>query len=254
MNIISGIYCFENIINRNKYIGQSQDVLKRQKEHLWALRNKKYQDSKYFQYAWNKYGENNFRFWVIEKCSIDLLSKREIYWIKKLHSHTSEGGYNISWGGEAFMRGSHPSKKTIQKMILNHVGMTGKKHSEKTKKKQSISHMGENNPTVIDKKIILAVSNLLKKGIKVKDIVKATNAKRMTVYRTRDGYYKRIYNINGCNNIIPPGNLIPKEIVLQIKILLNNNISRQNIHDKLNVSFSTIQKVKNGCYDIFYNI
>ena len=78
---ISGIYCFENNINGKKYSGQSEDLIVRfriQKNKL----NKNKDGCPILQKAWNKYGEENFSYYVLEECQIRDLDKNEIFWNK----------------------------------------------------------------------------------------------------------------------------------------------------------------------------
>jgi group I intron endonuclease len=142
---ITCIYCFENIENHKKYIGQAENLRRRIKEHLSELRANK-DDCIILQSSWTKYGEEKFIVWVVEEFSVDTLSKeeianilngREIYWIKELHSHYSEGGCNISWGGDAPMRGRNHSPETIAFYNDGHRKKgkgNGHKHSDETKK------------------------------------------------------------------------------------------------------------------------
>ena len=58
---------------------------------------KNYHHNIHLQNAWNKYGEENFEFSIIEECHMDQLDQREIYWISKLNSY--EDGYNLTSGG-----------------------------------------------------------------------------------------------------------------------------------------------------------
>lgn len=121
-NKICGIYCIENLINNKKYIGKGVDTYGRWQSHKSTLNNNKH-FNEYLQRAWNKYGESNFKFYVIERCNKNNLVKREIYYIKKLNTK-SPNGYNLTNGGE---------------------GTFGYKHSKETKKKISISAMGNKN-------------------------------------------------------------------------------------------------------------
>jgi group I intron endonuclease len=65
---ISGIYKWINKVNGKYYVGSSMDILSnvgRKTNHLYMLRGK-YHNNEHFQRAWNKYGEENFEFIVIE--------------------------------------------------------------------------------------------------------------------------------------------------------------------------------------------
>jgi len=150
-----GIYCFENIIDGKKYIGQSIDIEYRKSRHLFQL-NGNYDGCIGLQHAWSKYGEENFKFYIVEECLIESLDEREIILIKELHSHISENGYNISWGGEAPMRGlkhTEESRKKISENNPNKISennpMFGKHHTLEAREKISKNskvQKGENNP------------------------------------------------------------------------------------------------------------
>ena len=93
-----GIYKIENKVNGKVYVGQSVDITSRWKSHRSELkRGIHYND--HLQRAWNKYGENNFTFTVIEECKKDDLNDKEIYWIDYFKSCEYENGYNSSIGG-----------------------------------------------------------------------------------------------------------------------------------------------------------
>lgn len=64
-NNICGIYKIVNITNSKVYIGQSNNIKKRWTEHRSALNNNRHVNV-HLQNAWNKYGENNFEFVIIE--------------------------------------------------------------------------------------------------------------------------------------------------------------------------------------------
>lgn len=92
---ISCIYKIINTINGKIYIGQTNDFYRRISQHKNKLRQNKH-FNQHLQFAWNKYGEKNFTFEIIEECEIDRLNEKEMYWIKKLHTASKHYGYNIS--------------------------------------------------------------------------------------------------------------------------------------------------------------
>jgi group I intron endonuclease len=97
--VLCGIYCIENVINDKKYIGLSRDIDRRWLEHRSEL-NRGDHANKYLQSAWNLYGEDTFKFYVIELCIPEELSDRECYYISKYHTLSHENGYNLTTGGE----------------------------------------------------------------------------------------------------------------------------------------------------------
>jgi group I intron endonuclease len=64
--IKSGIYCIENKKNHKKYIGWSTAIHLRWKKHKSELKMNTHHNN-YLQNAWNKKGEKNFKFFVIEE-------------------------------------------------------------------------------------------------------------------------------------------------------------------------------------------
>lgn len=73
---VSGIYCIENVINHKTYIGSSKNIYQRLLKHFALLRHNKHQNP-HLQNAWNKYGEEAFRWFVIEYCDNDSLIQKE---------------------------------------------------------------------------------------------------------------------------------------------------------------------------------
>lgn len=100
MSKITGIYCFTNLINNKKYIGQSIDIQERISQHKYRYKVKN--DSGYrcaFHSALRKYGWENFSFSVVEECAIEELDNKERYWIQKYNT-MSPCGYNLTVGGQ----------------------------------------------------------------------------------------------------------------------------------------------------------
>jgi group I intron endonuclease len=78
MEDISGVYFIINSKSGKFYIGSSKNCRKRKNNHLAYLRNNKHA-CKYLQYAFNKEGENLFKFFCIEKT--DRLEEREQFFL-----------------------------------------------------------------------------------------------------------------------------------------------------------------------------
>lgn len=87
----SGIYIITNIVNNKSYIGSSLDYKQRIRQHKYSLRNNKHYN-KHLQSSFNKYGENNFTFNLLELCSN--LIERETFYIYTKNVLNPLFGYN----------------------------------------------------------------------------------------------------------------------------------------------------------------
>jgi hypothetical protein len=88
------IYKIQNKINNKVYIGSAIGHYKRKGQHFYLLRNNKHFNT-HLQSSWNKYGEENFIFKVLEFIeNLETLKKREEYYIKMYSSNNPEIGFN----------------------------------------------------------------------------------------------------------------------------------------------------------------
>lgn len=112
-----GIYMIKNIVDNKVYIGRSKSINLRFSSHKSNLRKNKH-INKHLQNAWNKYGEDNFEFSVIEICeTIQDTYKKEIFYIDKYKSCNRDMGYNLSYGGEGSGEWSEESKEKLRESL-----------------------------------------------------------------------------------------------------------------------------------------
>lgn len=185
---LKGIYCIENLVNHKKYIGQSINIERRWKGHKTELKNHRHFNY-HLQQSWNKYGEDNFEFTVIEECIEEDLDAREIYWIIKYQCADKEYGYNLTDGGSK----GRQTEETRIKMSKARIGMRfssehvehirqarlGAKSTEATKAKLREIHknppVGENAPNAkLTNEQAKKIIAMLLEGIRICDIAKAT--------------------------------------------------------------------------------
>lgn len=146
------IYKIRNVVNGKFYVGSAKDTRVRFRQHRKLLR-KGTHHCKHLQAAWNKYGEDVFKFEVVERLSSwEELEPAEDRWLLE---HVGQPYcYNIGRSARAPWRGvfgsDHPNygKVTSEsvKQLLSEATKeqwrtadprTGKRHSEGVKKKMA---------------------------------------------------------------------------------------------------------------------
>lgn len=87
-----------------------------------------------FHRAIRKYGEDSFQIKILGDFSDDDASEKEKAYILEFHTHVSEYGYNVSWGGDGTGSGEkHP--------------WFGQHHTRKVRKELSETKRGRKNPS-----------------------------------------------------------------------------------------------------------
>lgn len=80
---MNGVYKICNKVNGKIYVGSSNNIKVRWAKHKALLRHH-YHPNSHLQAAWDKYGEENFEFSLIESCSVEKLLIREQFFIDTL--------------------------------------------------------------------------------------------------------------------------------------------------------------------------
>lgn len=112
-----GIYKIENKVNGKIYIGSSIEIHIRLMNHKYMLRANKH-DNEYLQKSFNKYGENNFIFDIVELCDSNKLIVKENFYIDKFLSNNLNLGYNLAKVNE-FRRNNFNDEVKVKNSKIN---------------------------------------------------------------------------------------------------------------------------------------
>lgn len=99
---VCGIYCWE-VISGNarkigqKYIGQSNNILRRKGSHISKLKRDGHENIKLQRYI-KKYGIDSMKFFVLHHCPEKELNFWETFWVKCFDSY--KNGFNLTLGGD----------------------------------------------------------------------------------------------------------------------------------------------------------
>lgn len=171
---MKGIYKITNLKNKKVYIGQTDRLNEREREHFYRL-ERNVHHNEHLQKSFNKYGKLSFTFEVIE--ITDNLDEREIYWINENGGINSDKNYNFKnpktkeWSdyvkvkqGKIMLGENNPnygnrwSEEQKKVMSEKRKGKTleeriGKERSDFAKQKMSKSQTGRKHPEEIKEKI-----------------------------------------------------------------------------------------------------
>jgi len=94
-NAMGYIYLISNDVNERQYVGYTEDIERRWREHKNAAKN----GDVVLYRAMRKYGIEHFHISILEECEIDKLPLREQFWIWELVTEAPHG-YNMTLGGD----------------------------------------------------------------------------------------------------------------------------------------------------------
>lgn len=219
----SGIYKIENLINGKIYVGKTLHLNKRFKEHLWELKKGNH-FNRYLQNSWNKYGEENFKFSILEEVSNkDLLYEKELEWILRLKANDSAYGYNSCL----------PNKDNCG------VGEHSEKSKELIRKKRFISIFGEYN----EEEYLKWKQILIDRANKISIIRK--NSSRVLVFNKDTG--EHLYTFNNVKETAEALQLNSKKIVDVLNTAIKNYKTGKRTRSYKGYKFVYESNFKEGC-------
>jgi group I intron endonuclease len=122
---LTGIYYILNTVNNKFYIGSTAKIgtyqsnsgfYSRWYAHVWELRKNSHENPK-LQNAWNKYGEDSFKFQILEFVEPDKCLEVEQVYLDLFPEGDRDLVYNISFiAGRSFNLGQKHTEEARQKM------------------------------------------------------------------------------------------------------------------------------------------
>ena len=112
----TGVYAINCLISGKNYVGGAYKKLRVRCYDHWNALRKGFHRNRHLQSAWNKYGEEAFRFLVLELCGPDPVevAERETYWISRLRASEREHGYNRSPTGGSTTGLKHSKESRVR--------------------------------------------------------------------------------------------------------------------------------------------
>lgn len=201
------IYCYVNKINQHKYVGQTNNLQRRIREHKSCAFNpnaSSYNDLIHCKIR--EYGIENFDIEILEKLyydDIEKVNEREKFWVKEKESYCGWGkGYNMDLGGG----------KRAYSSILSNDQLQGIKQDIKN----GIPYFDIERKYNISTSFISSINN----GVYFKD-----DNEKYPLYK----YYKQKEDYDEL-----------------IDLLLNSTYSLNKIAEILGLGYSTVKKINEG--------
>jgi len=237
----SGIYKIQNLINGKVYIGSTNCFRVRWNTHKSKLRINKHFNY-HLQSSWNKYGEDIFRFEIVEFVTdLELLHIREQVWIDTVKSYERKNGYNI------IQQVGKPNKidftdEIRRKMSLKKLGIP---LTDDHKLKMSQAMMGKRKSCKLTEDDVLNIRILLRDT----DLTNTEIANIFGVNSSNIGY---ISQTKSWEDIIPRSNDFLSNRYLSKVIEIQNNRKPKRNTTKLNEEQVKVIKLLIRDTDLFH--
>lgn len=201
------IYCYTNKINGHCYVGQTNYLKRRIREHHSTAFNPNASSYNHlFHQKLREYGEDNFILSILEEgesSDTDYINEREKYWIKEKHSYIGDGnGYNMDMGGSV-------------------------------KPKDYVIPLEE----------IPNLKNKIKQGVSFSELEKEYNISASFLSMINHGEYFREKDVEYPLYQYYKDDSDYDEL---IDLLINSSLSLANIAKQLKIGYSTVKKINAG--------
>ena len=114
VQLTCGVYEIVHPRTQRRYVGSSCEVEKRLYHHLCMLRVRRHH-CQYLQNVWDKYGEAEFRFYILESCEVNALDQKEQYHMDCKSVYTLMNAQPVARSARGFTH----SKETRVKMSVS---------------------------------------------------------------------------------------------------------------------------------------
>lgn len=253
------IYSYTNKINGHRYIGQTNNIERRKREHRSCAFNKEskqYLDL--FHTKLRQYGEENFDFEILEEISDGQVAtnEAEIKWIEKFKTYCgdNQGGYNMSRGGEMPTKWVYPDKAAAIReaiksgwpySVITEVYGISPGHISNINYGRYYYDENEKYPLFQyrkDDQILQAIDLLINSNLKMTEIAQQLNLGYSTVKKLNYGMLRHndnfSYPLRATN--------APTQRAIVIKKLLEEGKTNIEIIQLTGASEETIRRINNG--------
>jgi group I intron endonuclease len=143
--IVSGIYKILNKVNGKYYVGRSKDILGNRWNHHKKQLSRNCHDNDYLQRSWNKYGESNFEWIIVEEVPLNKLVETEQKYLD-IAKMEQDKCYNCNFLADGQTWEPESREKKRRSMLGEKNFFYGRKHTNESKNLMSLTHIGLKYP------------------------------------------------------------------------------------------------------------
>jgi group I intron endonuclease len=245
-----GIYAIKNKINNKMYIGKGVSIEGRWASHKTGLRKNSHGND-YLQKAWNKYGEENFDFVVLEITDRESLSDREISLIFQHKTANRDFGYNISLGGDGGLHSEETKRKISignkgKKLSIEHRSKLSRVKSEAEKEKISKTKKEKNKGKISENFFWYGRNHSEESKKKISQSKKGTKLSNKQIEAIRAASTGRQHSKESIELMTKQKLKLSDEQVFEVINLITNKANPQEIGRQFGVSDKTIIRIANN--------